>query len=245
MRIIITGATGVAGLAIYRAALIDPAIQKVTLLTRRPIPSWAQLPDNAEEKTETIVHQDFKSYPPELARRLAEHDGLVWALGRSSVGMSEEAYTEMSYGYPMAAARALKDAGAGSPERPFRFEYLSGSLADPKSSQMWARVKARVEKDLPELLEGMNMKAHIFRPGYFFPLKKYPEERKNQRSAALRAFDMAITPIYSKFVPTLYAPLEELGPFALEVAKGRWPDRGLLTNADMRELVKELPSFSS
>ncbi|KAL7283978.1 hypothetical protein ACG7TL_001250 [Trametes sanguinea] len=221
MRVIITGATGVAGLAIYRAALVDPAIQKVTLLTHQPIPSLAQLPDDAQEKTETIIHHDFKFYPPELAPRFAAMTASygLWARARS------------------ACAQALNDAGAGAPERPFRFEYLS---ADPKSSQMWARVKARVEKDLPELFVGTTMKAHIFRPGYFFPSKKYSEERKNHRSAASRAFDMAVTPIYSKFVPSLYAPLKELEPFALEVAKGRWPDRGILTNADMRELVNEL-----
>ena len=167
-RVIITGATGVgasqipiplssestllylfvspAGLAIYRAALNDPAISKVTLLTRRAMPSWAKLPPNADEKTEVILHSDFKTYPPDLARRLAEHDGVVWALGKSSHGMSEEAYTELTYEYTMAAARAIKEAGAGSPERPFRFVYISGELADPtgKSMQMWARVKVRV-----------------------------------------------------------------------------------------------------
>ena len=109
------------------------------------MPSWAKLPPNADEKTEVILHSDFKTYPPDLARRLAEHDGVVWALGKSSHGMSEEAYTELTYEYTMAAARAIKEAGAGSPERPFRFVYISGELADPtgKSMQMWARVKVR------------------------------------------------------------------------------------------------------
>ncbi|CDO71173.1 hypothetical protein BN946_scf184845.g43 [Trametes cinnabarina] len=243
MRIIITGATGAAGLSIYRAALRDPAIQKVTLLTRRPIPSWAKLPENAEEKTETMVHMDFKLYPPDLARRLAEHDGLIWALGRSAAGMSEEAYTEMTYTYTMAAARVLKDAGAGSKERPFRIEYISGEHADPtgKSLQMWARVKGRVERELPELFQGTNIKAHIYRPGYFFPSKKYPEDRLNQRGLLMRALDTALAPIYSRLVPSLYSPIEELGRFAVEVVKGRWPGQELFMNADMRRLVKELP----
>ena len=126
-----------AGLAIYRAALTDPAVQQVTLLTRRAVPAWAQLPPNATEKTETIIHTDFKTYPPDLARRLAEHDALIWAMGRSAVGMSEEAYTELTYTYTLSAARALKEAGAGSPEKPFRFVFISGEHADPtgKSGQ--------------------------------------------------------------------------------------------------------------
>ena len=133
----------VAGLAVYRAALADPAVQQVTLLTRRPVPSWAVLPPNAQNKTETIIHKDFTTYSPDLAHRLAGHDGLVWALGKSSLGMTEEEYTELPYGYTMAAARALKDAGAGSTETPFHFVFVSGNRADPteQSSQMWARVK--------------------------------------------------------------------------------------------------------
>ena len=134
-----------AGLSIYRAALADPSVTQVTLLTRRAIPSWAVLPPNADEKTRVILHEDFKTYPPELAKGLAEHDALIWALGKSSLGMSEAQYTEITYTYTMNAATALKDAGAGTPERPFRFIFLSGSLADPKgeSRQMWANVKVR------------------------------------------------------------------------------------------------------
>ncbi len=126
-------------------------MQQVTLLTRREVPSWAKLPANANEKTEVILHTDFKTYPPDLARRLAGHDALIWALGKSAAGMSEEAYTELTYDYTLSAARALKEAGAGSAEKPFRFVFISGEYADPtgQSGQMWARVKVRRR---PELL---------------------------------------------------------------------------------------------
>ncbi|KAI0371356.1 hypothetical protein BV20DRAFT_965552 [Pilatotrama ljubarskyi] len=242
MRLIITGVTGVAGLSIYRAALSDSTIERITLLTRRPVPSWARLPPNAGEKTEVIIHQDFKSYPLDLARRLAEHDALIWALGKSAVGMSEEAYTELTYEYTIAAARALKEAGAGSESRPFRFVYISGEHADPtgKSSQMWARVKGRVERELPKLFEGTNIRAHVFRPGYFFPSRTYPEDRLNQRSAMLRAADVVLAPLLTALYPAGYTPIEDLGRFAVEVAKGRWPDQGLFRNADMRRLVKQI-----
>ncbi|RPD56900.1 hypothetical protein L226DRAFT_615315 [Lentinus tigrinus ALCF2SS1-7] len=247
MRIILTGVTGVAGLAIYRAALSDPTVQQVTLLTRRAVPSWAKLPPSVNDKTETIIHTDFKTYPPDLARRLAEHDALIWALGRSAVGMSEEAYTELTYEYTLSAARALKEAGAGSAEKPFRFVFISGEHADPtgKSRQMWANVKGRVERELPELFEGTNMTAHIYRPGYFFPSNKYPEDRLNQRSALLRVADVAMGPLMRALMPSLYAPVEDLGRFAVEVAKGRWPQQILFRNADMRELMKSVPPLAN
>ncbi|OJT15658.1 hypothetical protein TRAPUB_5486 [Trametes pubescens] len=242
MRLILTGVTGVAGLAAYRAALVDPAIDGVTLLTRRPVPSWAKLPPQAVAKTNTILHQDFKTYPADLAQQLAEHDGLVWALGKSSVGMSEEQYTELAYNYTLSAARALKEAGAGSEEKPFRFVYVSGEHADPtgESRQAWARVKGRVERELPELFQGTHMKAYILRPGYFFPSKAYPEDRLNQRSFTLRALDAVFGPVLGTLMPSSVVPTEELGRFMIELAKGRFPDQELFRNAEMRKLVKEL-----
>ena len=245
-----------AGLAIYRAALTDPAVQQVTLLTRRAVPAWAQLPPNATEKTETIIHTDFKTYPPDLARRLAEHDALIWALGRSAVGMSEEDYTELTYEYTLSAARALKEAGAGTAEKPFRFVFISGEGADPtgKSGQMWARVKVcsiraegsmdsstnadgchvqgRVERELPELFKGTNMTAHIYRPAYFSPSKKYPEDRLHQRSALFRMADNIMGPAFKTLTPSFYSPVEDLGRFAVEVAKGRWDGSAVLKALD-------------
>ncbi|PIL27783.1 hypothetical protein GSI_10936 [Ganoderma sinense ZZ0214-1] len=246
MRIILTGVTGVAGLGIYRAALADPSIQRVTLLTRRAVPSWAELPANATEKTDVILHSDFKTYPDNLAKRLAEHDALIWALGKSAVGMSKEAYTELTYEYTMSAARALKNAGAGSPEKPFRFVWISGELANPEgtSGQMWANVKGRVERELPQLFEGTNIKVHIFRPGYFFPSKEYPQDRMNQRGAFERIVDTVSTPMFS-FFPSFYTPLGDLGRFSVELAKGHWPSQVMYRNAEMRKLVKTLPPLGA
>lgn len=165
MRLLLTGATGAgthsnplevmqrltscsAGLNIYRAALNDASITSITLVMRREMPSWAALPANASEKTTTIIISDFTSYPPDVASRLAGHDVCVWALGISSAGVKEADYTRITYEYPMAMAMALREAGVGNdrPEdKPFRFVYLSGEMADPtgKSGQMWARVKVR------------------------------------------------------------------------------------------------------
>ncbi|TFK88543.1 hypothetical protein K466DRAFT_564693 [Polyporus arcularius HHB13444] len=246
MHIVLTGVTGAAGLAIYRAALTDPAVQQVTLLTRREVPSWAKLPPNANEKTAVILHTDFKTYPPDLAHRLAGHDALIWALGKSAYGMSEEEYTELTYDYTLSAARALKEAGAGSAEKPFRFVFISGEYADStgQSGQMWAKVKGRVERELPELFKGTNMIAHIYRAGYFFPSKKYPEDRLNQRSTLSRVADIAMGPVLRMLAPSLYSPIEDLGRFAVEVAKGRWPQQTFFRNADMRELMKSVPPLA-
>ena len=48
-----------------------------------------------------------------------------------------------------------------------------------------------MERELPALLEGSNMRACIYRPGYFFPsdTKEYRQERMQQRGYGLRLAD--------------------------------------------------------
>ena len=108
------------------------------------MPSWAELPPNAAEKTHTIIHDDFMEYSSDLISQIADHDACIWALGQSVAGMSEREYTRITHDYPMEALRVLNNAGVGKVEQPFRFVYISGEGADPteKSRQMWARVKA-------------------------------------------------------------------------------------------------------
>lgn len=113
------------------------------------MPSWAVLPPNASAKTDFVIQPDFHTYTSELARKLATHDACVWALGKSAAGISEKDYTELTLDYPLALLKALKEGGVGEgrqADKPFRFVYISGELADPKmkSSQMWARVKVRL-----------------------------------------------------------------------------------------------------
>lgn len=140
-----------AGIQILRTAIQDESVTKITVLTRRPLPKWMNLPQS--DKTEIIVVDDFLHYPADLPPRLAQHDACIWALGKSSSGLSEEKYTEIVYDYLMAAIIALEKGGVGqvtteedgsAKERPpFRFVFISGEGADPtgKSRMKFARVK--------------------------------------------------------------------------------------------------------
>ncbi|CCM03998.1 uncharacterized protein FIBRA_06155 [Fibroporia radiculosa] len=248
MKLLLTGVTGVAGLAIYRAALADSSVNHITLLTRRPIPSWAVLPPDAASKTTVILHKDFLSYPPDLAQRLAAHDACIWALGKSSKGVTEEEYTEMTHGYTLAAAQSLKDAGVGGTRtdgNPFRFVFISGEGVKqdaPWYMPLFSRVKGRAEKDLIALCNSADhMKAHIVRPGYFFPSLQYPEDRKNQRSSTAQWLDYyVLTPLYKLLIPGVIVPVEDLGRFTVGLASGRWANQEVFQNRDMLKLVKEL-----
>lgn len=134
-----------AGFAAYLAALADPSVTYITLILRREIPSWANLPSNANEKSKTIIVNDFAQYPEDVTSQIADHDGCVWALGKSAKGLSEEEYMKIHLDFPMVAVEALKKAGVGSTKKPFTFVYVSGGGSDPsqKSMFMWARGKVR------------------------------------------------------------------------------------------------------
>ena len=105
--------------------------------------------------------------------------------------------------------------------------------------------QGRVERELPQLFEGTNIKAHVFRPAYFFPSYEYPQDRLNQRSAVERIADKIQAPVFSTLLSSYYTPINDLARFAIELAKGRWPNQVMYRNAEMRKLVKELPTVSA
>ncbi|THH27356.1 hypothetical protein EUX98_g6825 [Antrodiella citrinella] len=243
MRLLLTGATGVAGLNIYRAAVADPAVDRITLLVRREMPSWAVLPPNAAAKTETIIHSDFTSYSLDLVTKIAEHDACIWAQGKSAIGMNETDYTRLTYEGPMAMVKALQDAdlaSARSADQPFRFVWLSGTGADT-SKQMWARVKKRTEDELAATCEATpGMQAHIIRPGGFRPSSRYPEDSPNQRGRMENVALSVLAPVLRFVAPSLMISAEQLSAAALAIAKGLYPTEGLFNNTQLVDIAVKL-----
>jgi hypothetical protein len=146
-----------AGLGILRSLLTDNGVSQVTYLGRRPLPPWVVLPggtstDGASPthpKLITIEHTDFLTYPPAIQETIAQHDACIWALGTSSVGMSEAEYTEITVGYFNSFLNVLKERVAGTEGSPFRVVFISGKGADSTENSriLFARVKVRVHTD--------------------------------------------------------------------------------------------------
>ncbi|KAI0252952.1 hypothetical protein BJV78DRAFT_1390199 [Lactifluus subvellereus] len=256
MKVLLTGATGVAGLGILRVLLADSGVSHVTYLGRRPLPPWVVLPggtsaDNASPthpKLSTIEHNDFLTYPSTLQRTIAEHDACIWALGISAVGMSEDKYTEITVGYLDTLLSALKETDAGTTESPFRIVFISGQGADSKENSrvLFSRVKGRAENNLVRAVEesGGRLGTTIMRPGYFYPSKAYSQDAPNQRNLSLRIMDKLISTPLSVFYPSGVISVEQIGQFALEAARGKWEAKGgpIFENAEMRNYLKGLSS---
>jgi hypothetical protein len=83
------------------------------------------------------------NYPPAVQETIAQHDACIWALGISSVGISEDKYTEITVGYFNSFLNVLKEKTVGTAESPFRVVFISGKDADSteKSRTLFERVK--------------------------------------------------------------------------------------------------------
>ncbi|KAI0036242.1 hypothetical protein K488DRAFT_41616, partial [Vararia minispora EC-137] len=239
-----------AGLGILRTLLADEAVTHVTVLARRPFPSWVVLPGGTPAKSpkdspmhpklSTSVLSSFHTYPSDV---LKEHEACIWALGKSQRGMTEGDYTEMTVGFVDSFLEAAKEIGVGSKEKPFRFIFISGRHADSaeKSSLLFARVKGKAENHLIKHAEQSNgaFETTILRPGGFFPSRAYPADARNTRSTFERTLSTALGPLLpSSWVITV----EQIGVFSLEAVKGTWNGTGktVFENAEMKRMVDEL-----
>jgi uncharacterized protein YbjT (DUF2867 family) len=148
MKILLFGATGMAGGAVLEACLAAPVVEEVRVIARRPL-----LGTNA--KLRTFVHKDFLNYAT-AEEAFRGVDACLFCLGVSVTQVSKEEYRTITYSYTMAAANMVKRCSAGA-----AFQYISGRGTNAGSRMFWAQVKAHVEADLIELIG-----ANCWRPAF-------------------------------------------------------------------------------
>jgi uncharacterized protein YbjT (DUF2867 family) len=156
VKVIIFGATGMVGQGVLRECLVDPGVESVLSVARRP--SGKQ-----DAKLREILHADFFDYSA-IESELTGYDACFFCLGVSSVGMDAGRYRHLTYDLTMAAATTLAKLNPG-----MVFTYVTGRGTDSteQGSLMWARVKGKTENDLLKL---PFKAAYMFRPAGIQPL---------------------------------------------------------------------------
>lgn len=151
MNILIFGATGMLGQGVLRECLLAGDVERIAIVGREPLPA-------VPTRVTQIIKSDLFDYA-DVERDLSGFDACFFCLGVSSGGMSEEAYTRITYDLTMAAAGTL--AGL-NPD--MVFVYVSGAGTDSTESgrTMWARVKGKTENALQRLPFAA---VYLFRPG--------------------------------------------------------------------------------
>jgi uncharacterized protein YbjT (DUF2867 family) len=215
MKIILFGATGMVGAGTLREALADPDVDTVLSVSRRPCgvrhPKLRELllPDLFE----------FAAVEPQLAG----WDACVWAVGISSVGKDEAAYSKITEELTLLWARALLRLNPA-----FSFCYCSAAGAD--GGTMWARVRRRVEG----ALEAMPFEhAGCVRPGLIQPGPGIRSQVKVYQ-AAIAVFRPLFPLVVSAF-PRVATTSERLGRAMVRVVQGR-ADRFILESADINRI---------
>ena len=162
----IFGASGTAGDGILKAALADPEIDQILVITRRTTPRIEE--GTAAGKLQVILHMDYLDYAA-IRDKLTPLDAVYWAIGTSSFGVDEKTYGMIHVDFPVRFVSQWLSVGnkpGGS------FHYISSSDISEDSSMMWAREKVRAEKSLFELTEGTSLRVIAYRPDYIGPTEE-------------------------------------------------------------------------
>ena len=161
--IAIFGASGTAGDGILKAALANPDIKKIHVITRRATPRIEE--GMAAGKVKMTLHMDYLDYSA-IHEQIAQLDAVYWAIGTSTVGVDEKTYGMIHVDFPAQFVSEWTDV---SDKADISFHYISSSDISEDSSMMWAREKVRAEKTLFAFAEGSNLRVIAYRPDYIGP----------------------------------------------------------------------------
>lgn len=209
MRVVLFGSSGMVGQGALRELLLDPAVQQVTTVVRAPS-------GQANPKLRELVHGDLM----QLAGLDLACDACIFAVGVTSAGLSEEAYSKVTHDMALSAAKAVL-----SPNT--TFIYVSGAGAD--GDAMWARVKRRAE----QALAAMPFKAvYVFRPGFIRPMHGI-----RSRTAIYNVLYALLYPI-TFLIPNSYATsTERIGRAMINVARSGF-DKKILASDDINRAAQ-------
>lgn len=164
--VIIFGASGTAGDGILKAALADPAIETVHVITRRTTPRIDA--GVAAGKVEVVIHRDYLDYAA-VEDRFVNADAAYWAIGMSSVNADPDVYARVTVDFPVRFAERWLAVSA----RPaISFHYISSSDISEESTMMYAREKIRAEKALFALSAGTKLRTVAYRPDFIRPTRE-------------------------------------------------------------------------
>jgi len=157
INVIITGATGMVGEGVLHECISDPGIATIILLNRRS--SGVNNP-----KVKEILLNDLSELTGNEPG-LNNADACFYCLGVTSIGKSEQEYTQLTHDLTLKIAKLLLKL---NPNITFCYVSAKGTDNSEKGKTMWASVKGRTENDLMKM--GFRQ-FYAFRPFMLTPTK--------------------------------------------------------------------------
>jgi hypothetical protein len=212
------------GEGVLLECLEHPAVGQVLMVNRKPYPT-------SHPKLEECLVPDFLALD-EFSSRLTGYDACFYCAGVSSRGMSEEAYSHITYDVTTYFANNL-----ASLNPQMIFCYVSGSLTDSseKGRIMWARVKGKTENALMRLAF---RKVYNFRPGF---MKPTPGQRN------IKSYYKAIGWLYPSLrvlLPKQVSTMREVGMAMINSVLKGYPKQ-ILEISDINALARAKPHLPS
>lgn len=182
INVIITGATGMIGESVLDQCLKHPNIDKVLVISRRPI--GIQHPKIIEKVIGDITDISV------IKTSLIDYNACFFCIGVSSLGMNEENFTKLTYTLTMDFATYLSEV---NPDMTFCYISGAGTDSTEKGRTMWARVKGKTENDLQKL---PFKQVYNFRPGALIPYLKVKPTQTYQSVKYLKWLLVLLRPIF-------------------------------------------------
>jgi len=220
MNVLLFGATGMVGQGVLRECLQARDVALVQTVGRKGTGQ-----QNAKLKE---VVQDNLFDVDAMASELQGFDACFFCLGVSAAGMTEAAYSHLTYDLTLAVADRLATWNPG-----MTFTYVSGAGTDSteQGRSMWARVKGRTENALQRL----PFKAvYVFRPGVIQPLHGI-----RSKTASYQLFYSLTKPLLTPLrtlLPNHILTTEMVGQAMLAVVRHGYA-KAVLETADIRALA--------
>ncbi len=222
--VMVFGATGSVGNGLLKAAVNDPEVEKVYVVSRRSTPRIDA--GVASGKVELILHQDFTDYT-DMADILGEVNTVLWALGTSSLKVDDTAYTLIHVDFPVAFVSAWLDARTAAP---MSFHSVTGMGTDPKGSAHWEREKGRAELEVAAMAAGTGLRSFAYHSAFVRPASE-------QANLAHYTLEALLRPGY------LVISSEDLGRAMLEISARTMelPNGTIIDNADSIAYARARP----
>ncbi|HEY2404804.1 MAG TPA: NAD(P)H-binding protein [Polyangiaceae bacterium] len=216
MRVILFGATGMVGQGVLRECLLDPGVEQVLAIGRKPT-------GQTHEKLRELTLPDLTDYSS-VASELTGYDACFFCLGVTSAGTTEADYRRITKDIAVAAAQAFV---GNNPNMTFIFVSGTGADSTGTSRTMWARVKGEAEN----AILGMPFKGkYVFRPAFIRPLHGIKSRTAIYRF--LYALAWPLVPLIARLFPGKVTTTERVGRAMLNVARSGY-SKPILESADM------------
>lgn len=198
LKVIITGTTGMVGEGVLLTCLAHDAIQEVLSVSRK-------FCGITHPKLKECIVSDFLALE-DVEERFTGYDACFYCAGISSVGMSENAYTHITYTTTLHFAETLQRL---NPQ--MVFVHISGASTDgtEQGRVMWARVKGKAENALMRL---PFKAAYNMRPGFMKPVAGQRHLKSLYRAMLILA------PLVQLLLPSQVLTLDEVGRAMINAA---------------------------